>query len=160
MDRKPTLKPIELPPIDFDISKPTPPDADDLRLPESSRVPRPIDPRDGVHFPLIDRIGFAVRSLFRGKVSRAFAVVTGATDPTQSEVTPTMFEGLLSGFKDWKTTILGFLSAGLALLARFGVDPGIDEGTMQTISTIGSVIAGGVLIFIKSRKKKPAEGTL
>ena len=153
MDRKPTLKEIAFEPIDFEPSKPTPPDADELKLPESIPVPRPIRAQDAVTWSLLDRLGIALRTVFRSP-SRAVLIATGATDPTLDEVQPTMFEGLFAGIKDWRTTILGVITAGLALLSRFGIDPAIDEGTMQTIATIGSVIAGGVLVFINRKKNK------
>ena len=156
MDRKPTLKEIAFEPIDFEPSKPTPLDADDLKLPESIPVPRPIRAQDSVVWSLKDRLGIALRTVFSSP-TRAVLIATGATDPTLDEVQPTMFEGLFAGIKDWKTTILGVISATLALLARFGIDPAIDEGTMQTIATIGSVIAGGVLVFVNRKKNKAGE---
>jgi hypothetical protein len=148
MRRKPTLTEIELPPVELEVTPPDPLKTDDLNLPSTHSVP-PSNPQDAVRFPLTDRIGFAVRTLFRGKPDRAVLILTGATDPTADEVRPTMFEGL----KDWKTTILGVITAALALLAKFGIDPGITPGAMETIATAGAVVAGVVLVFINRGKK-------
>lgn len=61
----------------------------------------------------------------------------------------TMFDGV----KDLKSTILGALTAILSLLALFGIDPGMSDATMETIATVGGIVAGVVLIFIKPKKK-------